>query len=157
MLSIHHDPYLDMDLLRPLVLGIETGSFLKAAGRVGRSRLAVSTQLRRLEDRVGARPGVKQGRRRLVATQAGGEPLHHGRRTYGRRVPALDGEVVESACRSSTAWAIMLGLPRDITILLFGLVLARASVTPPIKDAFGCAPAAGHDCVAEARRRWARP
>lgn len=53
---------LDMDALRSFVLGVELGSFSKAADCVGRSASAVSEQMTRLEAQAGKQLLRKQGR-----------------------------------------------------------------------------------------------
>ena len=56
----------DLDALRSFVTGIELGGFAKAADRVGRSASAVSAQLKKLEDQIGAPILQKSGRGRIL-------------------------------------------------------------------------------------------
>ena len=70
---------LDMDVLRSFAVGIDLGSFAKAASRLGRSPSAISLQLRKLEDQVGQQLVQKHGRG-LVLTEAGEMMLGYARR-----------------------------------------------------------------------------
>ena len=116
---------LDMDVLRTFVLGIELGSFAKAADRVGRSQSAVSTQLRRLEDQVGAPLVCKQGRR-LTTTEAG-----EGLLSYARRILDLNDEAVEAVRGTSAAGSIRLGLTQDFADAWLAKALARFAKAAP--------------------------
>jgi DNA-binding transcriptional LysR family regulator len=53
----------DLDVLRTFVAGVDLGSFALAATRLGRSRSALSAQLRRLEEQAGTEVFQKSGRR----------------------------------------------------------------------------------------------
>ncbi len=44
---------LDLDVLRTFVVGLDLGSYARAAERLGRSQSAISLQLRKLEERTG--------------------------------------------------------------------------------------------------------
>ena len=52
----------DLDALRSFAVGMELGSFAKAADRLGRSTSAVSAQLKKLEDQAGIALLRKSGR-----------------------------------------------------------------------------------------------
>ncbi len=54
----------DLEVLRSLALGVELGTFARAAERLGRSTSAISAQMRKLEEQVG-RAGPAQGRPRV--------------------------------------------------------------------------------------------
>ena len=71
--------HFDIDLLRSFALGLELGSFTRAAARIGRSPSAISLQLRKLEEQAGQMLVVKRGRG-LVATEAGESMLSYARR-----------------------------------------------------------------------------
>ena len=45
----------DLDVLRSFVVGMELGSYARAADRLGRSTSAVSAQLKKLEEQAGTR------------------------------------------------------------------------------------------------------
>ncbi len=110
---------LDMDVLRSFVLGVELGSFSRAAERVGRSSSAVSEQMARLEAQVG-RPLLRKQGRGLMPTDVGETMLG-----YARRLLELNDEAV-SAVRGAEleGWA-RLGLPQDFAEFWLPEVLGR--------------------------------
>lgn len=100
-------PNLDMDVLRTFVAGIDLGSFARAAEQVGRSQSAVSSQLRKLEDRLGCALVRKSGRG-LVLTPAGENLI-----AYARNILDLNDEVVAAIRGAGLAGSVRLGLPED--------------------------------------------
>ncbi|NTB87675.1 LysR family transcriptional regulator [Agrobacterium tumefaciens] len=97
-----------MDVLRTFVVGIDLGSFAKAADRLARSPSAISLQLRKLEEQVGQSLVRKQGRG-LVLTEAGEILIG-----YARRILDLNDEA-RSALRGLAAlegW-VRIGIPQD--------------------------------------------
>ncbi len=100
-------PNLDMDVLRTFVTGFELGSFARAAGRLGRSQSAISTQLRRLEEQMG-QPLVRKAGRGLVPTPAGERLL-----AYARRILDLNDEAVGAVRDMEFEGRVRLGLPQD--------------------------------------------
>ena len=116
---------LDMDVLRTFALGMEFGSFAKAADRIGRSQSAVSTQLRRLEDQIGA-PLVRKHGRRLATTEAGEALLG-----YARRILDLNDEALETIRGTSAAGLIRLGLPQDFAEAWLSKALVRFARASP--------------------------
>ena len=60
----------DLAALRSLAIGMELGSFARAAERVGRSTSAVSAQIKKLEEQAGTQIFQKSGRG-LALTEAG--------------------------------------------------------------------------------------
>jgi DNA-binding transcriptional LysR family regulator len=79
-------PTFDMGALRTMVVGIELGSFARAASQLGRSQSAVSMQLKRLEEQAGQRLFRRNGHG-LVPTEAGDALL-----AYARRIIALNAD-----------------------------------------------------------------
>ena len=75
---------LDLDLIRTFVTICETGTFLRASERVGRTPSAVSLQVKRLEERLGRALFLRQPR--TVVPTADGEALLG----LGRRLLALN-------------------------------------------------------------------
>ena len=63
-------PTLDLDALRSFVMGIELGSFAKAADHLSRSTSAVSAHLKKLEDQIG-QPLVYRDGRHVKLTSVG--------------------------------------------------------------------------------------
>ena len=99
---------LDIDLLRSFALGVELGSFARAADRLGRSPSAISLQLKKLEEQVGETLLAKQGRG-LVLTEAGEILLG-----YARRILDLNDEA-RTAVRGVAkleGW-VRIGVPQD--------------------------------------------
>lgn len=97
----------DMDALRSMVVGVELGSFARAATHLGRSQSAISMQLKKLEQQAG-RPLFHRSGRALVPTEAGERLL-----TYGRQILALNDEIALTLGSSKTAATVRLGLPQD--------------------------------------------
>ncbi|MBO1020270.1 LysR family transcriptional regulator [Methylobacterium sp. SD274] len=98
---------LDMDVLRSFVIGIDLGSFAKAASRLGRSPSAISLQLRKLEDQVGQQLVQKHGRG-LVLTEAGEMMLG-----YARRLLDLNDAAVSALGSPALTGSVRIGLPQD--------------------------------------------
>lgn len=99
--------HFDLDALRSFVLGVDFGSFARAADRVGRSPSAVSAQLRKLEEQIGA-PILKKSGRSLVLTPTG--ELFLG---YARRLVALNDEAAFAVRGRELSGSVRLGLQED--------------------------------------------
>ena len=97
----------DMDALRSMVVGVELGSFARAASRLGRSQSAISMQLKKLEQQAGC-PLFHRSGRSLVPTEAGERLL-----SYGRQILALNDEAAVTLGSSATVATVRLGLPQD--------------------------------------------
>lgn len=100
-------PNFDMDALRTMVLGLELGSFARAASQLGRSQSAVSMQLKKLEDQAG-QPLFRRNGRGLIPTEAGDSLL-----VYARRIIALNDEAAASVGATAAAATVRIGLPQD--------------------------------------------
>lgn len=98
----------DVDALRAMIVGVELGSFARAAAELGRSQSAVSSQLRRLEEVAGRQLFRRQGRG-LVLTEAGDALLG-----YARRILALNDEAAASVGAKTAAPTVRVGLPQDL-------------------------------------------
>ncbi|KQT70030.1 LysR family transcriptional regulator [Aureimonas sp. Leaf460] len=111
---------LDMDALRTLVTGIDLGSFVKAADRLGRSPSAVSLHLRKLESQIGQKLVRKQGRG-LVLTEAGETLL-----SYARRLLDLNDETCMAlgSLTDMEGW-VRIGVPSDFAETWLPSLLAR--------------------------------
>jgi DNA-binding transcriptional LysR family regulator len=97
-------PILDLDLLRTLVVLSEEGSFTRTAARVGRTQSAVTLQIQKLEDLVGA----------PLATRAKGAPVEltaQGLALIGtaREMLALNDSVFQAVEAADPAAKIRLG------------------------------------------------
>lgn len=119
---------LDVDILRTFVTGFELGSFARAAARLGRSQSAISTQLRKLEQRVGQDLVQKDGRG--LALTAAGESLMG----YARRILDLNDEALETLRAGQVEGWVRLGLPQDFAESSLTSVLGRfARAHPRVK------------------------
>jgi DNA-binding transcriptional LysR family regulator len=115
----------DLDALRSFLLGLELGSFAKAADRVGRSTSAVSAQLKKLETQAGTALVQKSGRG-LVVTAAGETML-----AYARRLIELNDEAAMAVQEVQLAGWVRLGLQEDFGEGLLSDVLMRFSRAHP--------------------------
>ena len=97
----------DVAALRSFVTGMDLGSFAKAADRVGRSTSAVSAQIRKLEEQVGA-PLFRKAGRGLGPTDAGEVMLR-----YARRLVELNDEAIAAARGTDLEGWVRLGLQED--------------------------------------------
>ncbi len=120
-------PAFDLDVLRTFVTGVELDSFAKAAERLGRSTSAVSAQLKKLEDQVGA-PVLARAGRGLVLTPLGELLLSHA-----RRLLSLNDEIFGHLHGTQAQGTLRLGLQEDFGEHLLSQVLQRfAAVYPRI-------------------------
>ena len=115
----------DVAALRSFVIGMEMGSFAKAADRVGRSTSAVSAQIRKLEEQVGA-PLFRKAGRGLGLTDAGEVMLR-----YARRLVELNDEAIAAARGTNLEGWVRLGLQEDFGESLLPGVLARFARAHP--------------------------
>lgn len=97
----------DLDALRSFVTGVDLGGFGKAADRVGRSASAVSAQLKKLEDQIGA-PILQKAGRALVLTPTG--ELFLG---YARRLLSLNDEAAIAVRGMHLSGSVRIGLQED--------------------------------------------
>ncbi|CAM3575560.1 HTH lysR-type domain-containing protein [Bordetella sputigena] len=116
---------LDIAALRTLVIGMDLGSFAKAADRVGRSTSAVSAQIKKLEDQAGA-PLFKKAGRGLALTDAGEVMLDYARRLVGLN----DEAAVATRGLDMEGW-IRLGLQEDFGEALLPQLLGRFARAHP--------------------------
>src|SRR5215472_3904470 len=118
-------PTLELDLLRTLVLAMQTGSFQQSAALIGRSQSAVSLQMRRLEDQVGVRLLEKNGRK-LALTDAGEVLLG-----YAERLLALNDEAVQATAGVNVKGKVRLGLLQDFAETILPATLAAFTRAQP--------------------------
>jgi DNA-binding transcriptional LysR family regulator len=105
---------LDLDLLRAFVAVAETGSFTRAAGRLGRVQSAVSMQVKRLEEAAGQRL-FDRSRRRVTLSPDGEVLLGYARRMLALNQAALSDlgqAAIEGGLRLGTADTASHFLPR---------------------------------------------
>ena len=116
---------LDLDLLRTLSAVQETGTLARASRRVGRTLSAVSLQLKRLEAQCG-RPLFRKAGRRLELNAEGERVL-----AVGRRMLALNDQLLEGLREDVSGGTIRLGLPQDVAERLLPAALARFTRAHP--------------------------
>ena len=115
----------DVAALRSFVTGMDLGSFAKAADRVGRSTSAVSAQIRKLEEQVGA-PLFRKAGRGLGLTDAGEVMLR-----YARRLVELNDEAIAAARGTDLEGWVRLGLQEDFGESLLPGVLGQFARAHP--------------------------
>ncbi len=115
----------DLDVLRTFVTGVDLGSFARAADRLGRSTSAVSAQLKKLEDQVGA-PVLQKTGRGLAPTAAGEALL-----AYARRLLELNDEAAAAVRGVELAGSIRLGMQEDFGEHILTAVLGRFARSHP--------------------------
>ncbi|MFM0736020.1 LysR family transcriptional regulator [Paraburkholderia xenovorans] len=97
----------DIDALRTMVVGVDAGSFARAAVQLGRSQSAVSMHLKRLEEQAGHTLFERKGRG-LALTEAGDALL-----AYARRIVELHDEAAAALGANAATVSIRMGLPQD--------------------------------------------
>jgi len=116
---------LDLDLLRTLSVLQETGTLARASRRVGRTLSAVSLQLKRLESQCG-RPLFRKSGRRLELNPEGERVL-----AAGRRMLALNDQLLEALREDVAGATVRLGLPQDVAERWLPTALARFTRARP--------------------------
>ncbi|MCG6885335.1 MAG: LysR family transcriptional regulator [Silicimonas sp.] len=110
---------MDTDLVRSFIAVTETGSFTRAGDRIGRTQAAVSQQLKRLEELLGAT---------LLRRSAAGVSLtSDGRRfpTHAHRLLAAEREALSAMGQVDTGGFLGIGMPEIYTATLLPPVLRR--------------------------------
>ncbi|MBU3739129.1 MAG: LysR family transcriptional regulator [Rhodoferax sp.] len=113
------------ELLRTFVKTVELGSFTRAAESIGRTQSAVSLQIRRLEELLGAMVFVR-GTHRARLTDEGA--ILAG---YAKRILDLNDEAVSSLRRPKIAGSVRLGAPHEYTASLLPVVLGKFAQSHP--------------------------
>lgn len=127
---------IDPVLLETFVAIAETGSFGSAAVRVGRSRSAVSMQMRRLEELFASTPLFQQSGRRKRLSGTGEILLSHA-----RNILRLNDTLWQSMAAANSPGIIRLGAPDDYVYTLLPDILERyAKVFPHIHVEVTCEP-----------------
>ncbi len=117
--------HFDLDALRSFAVGVELGSFAKAAGRLNRSTSAVSAQLKKLEEQAGGAILYRAGRG--MALTAAGEHLLG----YARRLLELNDEAAAALRGIELEGWVRLGLQEDFGESLLPDVLGRFARAHP--------------------------
>lgn len=121
-------PTLDPTLLQALVAVADHRSFTRAATTLNRTQSALSTQIKRLEDRVGQRLLERTTTR--VALSPAGESLLG----YARRILSLNEEALQRLSDHDVQGSVRLGVMEDYgTLVLPSLLLSFAAAYPGIQ------------------------
>lgn len=101
---------LPTDLLRTFVTVSDLGGYTRAAAMLNRTQPAISLQMRRLEDLIGAKLVQLDGRV-LTLTEAG-----HALSAYARQILHMNDEAVAYFRRSESVGTLKVGLPTDFAL-----------------------------------------
>lgn len=124
---------MDAELLRAFVAVADSGGFSAAARSLNRTQSAVSLQIKRLEEGVGA-PLFRRSSRRVALSEAGGTLL-----PYARRLLRLQEEAQQAVGRSTRTQVLRLGLPDEQALAyLPELLPAFARSHPEVQLAIVC-------------------
>lgn len=115
---------LDLDTLRTLVVANDLGGYAQAADRLGRTPSAISLQMKRLQDDLGAQLFRKKGRT-LVLTEAGETAIR-----YARRILALNDELLDTLQGTTLSGLIRLGCSQDFSSILPTVLSQFAALYP---------------------------
>lgn len=116
----------DLDTLRTLVVAYDLGGYGQAAERLGRTPSAVSLQMKRLQQDVGATLFRKNGRT-LALTEAGEIVLR-----YGRRMLELNDELLDTVRGAALAGNVRLGFSQDFAETILPRALSRFTKLYPL-------------------------
>ncbi|MEM7465131.1 MAG: LysR family transcriptional regulator [Pseudomonadota bacterium] len=125
MMPDHSVPLIELDLLRTFVAIVETGSFAAAADTVFRTPSAISMQMKKLEELLG-KPVLVRDSRSVSLTPEGELLLEHG-----RRMLALNREVVSKFVVPDVTGIVRLGAPDDVAERFLPDMLRRFSDSHP--------------------------
>ena len=117
---------LDLDTIRTLIVANELGSYGQAAVRLSRTPSAISLQMKRLQEDVGATLFRKDGRG-VALTEAGEIVLR-----FGRRLLAVNDELLDTIRGASLAGDVRLGFSQDFAETVLPGVLSQFSQLYPL-------------------------
>jgi DNA-binding transcriptional LysR family regulator len=121
------------DLLRTFVSIIDLGGYTKAGDALGRTQPAISLQMRRLEEIVGAPVMVQKGRSPKLTGE--GETLL----SYAREILRLNDEAASFFRRGPASGVLRVGLPTDYAVaFLQGVLTEFASAHPDVALEIHC-------------------
>lgn len=117
---------LDLDTLRTLSVAFDLGGYGQAAQRLGRTPSAISLQMKRLQEDVGANLFRKNGRG-VALTEAGDIVLR-----FGRRMLAINDELLDTIRGASLAGNVRLGCSQDFAETVLPEVLSQFTQLYPL-------------------------
>jgi DNA-binding transcriptional LysR family regulator len=115
---------LDPSCLRAFLAIAEDGGFTRAAQKLNRTQPAISMQIRRLEEALGAR--LFSDRKRATLTPAGERLINHA-----KRIVALNDEAIARARGTDVEGRVRIGTPDDYASFMLPVVLRRLAVSHP--------------------------
>ena len=116
---------LPIDCLRSFVTVNEVGGFTQAGQILGRTQPAISLQIKKLEERVGAQLIVRGGAK-LELTPTGERML-----VYARQILALNDQALSELSEPVISGRIRFGIPSEFATILLPRVLGRFSHAYP--------------------------
>lgn len=116
---------LDLDQLQTFCAVADCSSFTEAARRVNKTQSAVSMQIKRLEDRLGAPLFSREGKK--VALTRSGEELY----SRARRMLRTNAEIMDMFSGDDLAGTIRFGVPDDYAVRLLPVVLSHFQRSHP--------------------------
>lgn len=124
---------LDLDQLRTFVAISEAGSFTRAGEIVFKTQSAISMQMRKLEERIGKKLFIRDGRQSRLSDD--GERLL----VYARRLVQLSAETMAAFDENRLEGVVRFGMPDDFADRFLPEVLARfAESNPRVEIEFAC-------------------
>lgn len=121
-----NNPPFDLDGLYTFATIVETGSFTRAAKRIGRSQAAVSQQIKRLEDSLGKRLFARDANEMHLTSH--GEILLG----YARQILHLSNDACSRIVEADVAGAVRLGTPEDFATTHLSEILAEFAHAHPL-------------------------
>jgi DNA-binding transcriptional LysR family regulator len=118
-------PPLESDLLRIFMAVVETGNVTHAGNMVGRTQSAISMQLRKLEDAVGATL-FKRGPRGVTLTMEGTRLL-----PYAKRIVGLMDETIAAMRAAPLDGPVRVGIPEEYNQTILPNALAAFAEAHP--------------------------
>lgn len=117
--------HIDIDALATLVAIVDAGGFTAAAHRLGRTQAGVSSNIARLEDRLGKKL-IDRSRRGLHLTEPGEILIG-----YARRIIAIQDEALASLQPDALSGRVTVGMPDDYLGVFGTALLERFSAMNP--------------------------
>jgi len=117
---------LDLETLRTLAVAQDLGGYGQAATRLGRTPSAISLQMKRLQDAIGA-PLFRKDGRGVALTETGEIVLR-----LGREMLSLNDELLDTIRGASLTGSVRLGFSQDFVETVLPLVLSRFAKSYPL-------------------------
>ena len=122
------DEMLDTDQLKSFVAIVDTGSFTRAAEQVHKTQSAVSMNIRKIEEMLGKKLFLKDGRGVKLSTD--GEKLID----YARDILKLEAQAMHSLSGKSVSGHVRFGIPDDYCGMVMPDIMAAFSRRYPLAE-----------------------